>query len=549
MQDYLFTNLLLTLLCSLSLLVLKSAPARLKLYIALFAMICWYIPWHLMQFSTPQANSIQQALSFPTYEFLFAAECVNDCISTNTEFTSAFYEPWFNEQLLSFSALAFVLLLIGAGLLIKDHVKHFYQIKQWKKQSIEQATIWEDLGLTSQAIQVRFLSLPVAGMATGYFKPTIWLGQNLQGDAQIKTALLHELTHIRNRDPFFILLLASLQKLMWFNPILWCLHAYARKQLELSCDSQCASLFPPEEYKNQLIEIMLNKHQRSFHDAHLLGVNNQSSFNVHRIKTLSEDTNMKNRHFLILSFLITTALWISVSNATSKLDDVSSNSDSMKYAMSEADLNNALLMMSDKKFELAHQELLGVSKNMSSFSTDEQAYVWGNLVITCAAVNCSKQNLNGYADNLLKHKHQFSDEKNLISYLSMAHNVSYRNGDYAAADKYFYNIQNLGLPISDNLRFVQSIVKFKQGQSDLSAEILNDLVSNAEAHGQQIDESWLKMLVGTYIKSKNYNKALDAQAKLANTFPSAENDNFLLNLQNTLAAGVAKDIEVSMKDE
>ena len=82
-------------------------------------------------------------------------------------------------------------------------------------------------------------------MLTGLFNPTIVLPHSLalQGDddEQLKSILLHELTHMRRFDIAFKWLSLFACAIHWFNPLVWMLRRELDRICELSCDEAVIS--------------------------------------------------------------------------------------------------------------------------------------------------------------------------------------------------------------------------------------------------------------------------------------------------------------------
>jgi beta-lactamase regulating signal transducer with metallopeptidase domain len=92
-------------------------------------------------------------------------------------------------------------------------------------------------------------------MTTGLIKPIIWLESGQHVVEKIRTIILHELTHIRQHDPYWLWAINLVQRLFWWDPLIWFTVNYVRKQIELSCDEQCQKHLPKGGYQLQLIKL------------------------------------------------------------------------------------------------------------------------------------------------------------------------------------------------------------------------------------------------------------------------------------------------------
>ena len=98
--------------------------------------------------------------------------------------------------------------------------------------------------------------------ATGYFRPEVWIGSKVISPAQIRTALNHELSHIAANDQLTLLLIVVLERLLWWNPLIWWLGKQARRQMEYACDARCKSLMGAKTYRESLAELFLQQRPR-----------------------------------------------------------------------------------------------------------------------------------------------------------------------------------------------------------------------------------------------------------------------------------------------
>lgn len=74
----------------------------------------------------------------------------------------------------------------------------------------------------------------------GWVRPTILLPLDAPAwtEQERQLTLLHELAHVRRRDPWTTLLVPAVQALYWFHPLAWHLTAALRREQELACDDE-----------------------------------------------------------------------------------------------------------------------------------------------------------------------------------------------------------------------------------------------------------------------------------------------------------------------
>lgn len=106
---------------------------------------------------------------------------------------------------------------------------------QWHLSDLKQKmNLKKPIGL----LDSRWVRIP---MVVGWIRPAILLPNNMTrtNSSTIRCVLLHELTHIKRRDPFWNLVLRIVGTLYWFHPLVW----VARKRIvinrEIACDEYC----------------------------------------------------------------------------------------------------------------------------------------------------------------------------------------------------------------------------------------------------------------------------------------------------------------------
>src|ERR1041385_4923041 len=84
----------------------------------------------------------------------------------------------------------------------------------------------------------------------GLFRPRLLLPIGLRerlSSAELRFVLLHELAHLKQQDIAIDWLLAILQTLHWFNPLIHLAFARARAERELARDAMVLSAATPQE--------------------------------------------------------------------------------------------------------------------------------------------------------------------------------------------------------------------------------------------------------------------------------------------------------------
>ena len=72
-------------------------------------------------------------------------------------------------------------------------------------------------------------------MLMGFRRPVILLPADVPAGS-LEAALAHELTHLKHRDTWYMLLMTLARCVHWFNPLVWLMVRVARRDMELYCD-------------------------------------------------------------------------------------------------------------------------------------------------------------------------------------------------------------------------------------------------------------------------------------------------------------------------
>lgn len=72
-------------------------------------------------------------------------------------------------------------------------------------------------------------------MLMGFLHPVILLPEDVPVGS-LEAALAHELTHLKHRDTWYMLLMTLARCVHWFNPLVWLMVRTARRDMELYCD-------------------------------------------------------------------------------------------------------------------------------------------------------------------------------------------------------------------------------------------------------------------------------------------------------------------------
>ena len=110
----------------------------------------------------------------------------------------------------------------------------------------------------------------------GTFRPAIVLPAAMGSWSveEIRSVLLHELTHWRRHDPWIGWLQAIVQAIFWFHPCVWLANSRIRQEREAACDAAVlgGGSVAPQAYGETLLKIVGAARGRSLAEGSLVGV-------------------------------------------------------------------------------------------------------------------------------------------------------------------------------------------------------------------------------------------------------------------------------------
>ncbi len=135
--------------------------------------------------------------------------------------------------ILLWAAGAAVVILITAG----KHLRFLRQANESLPGNTEFLCRWKSSHPLRRAYAIR-VSDQISGPVTcGLIHPRIILPQGMDAsEEEMELILAHEWVHIRRLDLLFQYGLVLCRAIHWFNPLVWLMADYARRDLERSCD-------------------------------------------------------------------------------------------------------------------------------------------------------------------------------------------------------------------------------------------------------------------------------------------------------------------------
>jgi hypothetical protein len=213
-----------------------------------------------------------------------------------------------------------VVFVVGIALFLLRLQKYLATINMLNKNAIHS----KNLTPAGRAYPVKVTQLNTPAIATGLFKPTIWIDANLLQRPELDSVLLHETTHIRQGDIIWLWLICLTESLFWWNPICRLLSAKARQVLELSCDESCFKQLQ-QKYQFDLASLLLTplagSSKQSLAGSPILNIVNSKDFNMQRVKMLNKEKVMKIKHLVILMAAVSVSAVAAVQFSDTKTAD------------------------------------------------------------------------------------------------------------------------------------------------------------------------------------------------------------------------------------
>ncbi len=292
MISYLILHALFSLLLIVLLRLLTTVSPGIKFYLAVLGLGVWLLPLPLLRVPVSSAPEALTAL----YELrVFAAKAPAEVAPMVKEEPGGEVAAPFSFQHLALGAWFGIAVLIWAWGVQRNRAAR----RLLEKRSRNGDFLWRDLGMSTE---IPLSIMPGAGaMTTGLMRPRIWIGEAHLGGSELEALLVHELTHVRQKDNYWILGLFWIDGLFWWNPLVRLLSAKARLYLELRCDRACQRRLGAVVYREALARTLLRTADvRPSPGALAISFISSRRTNMIRIKHIQRSDQMKVRHILTL---------------------------------------------------------------------------------------------------------------------------------------------------------------------------------------------------------------------------------------------------------
>ena len=261
-------------------LTMKLAPPRVLLWICVAGMSAFFVPWSWI------GSGVEVYLS-PRLMNAVDVSYVASHAALRSSAGSFFMYLWIG---------------VAALWLTTTFVRFFLLRRRWRLSAIlgNELASQADAAFSAQLGRTSIYQLPDSSsvFATGYFRPEIWIGSKVTSPGQIQTALNHELSDIAANDQLTLLLIVVLERLLWWNPLIWLLGKQARRQMEYACDARCKSLMGTKTYRDSLAELFLQQQPRKV--ALEVPLGNHSDI-INRLEKIGMTQVLKPNHIVSLA--------------------------------------------------------------------------------------------------------------------------------------------------------------------------------------------------------------------------------------------------------
>ena len=319
MLTWLLINVAISMLALIFISLNASAPHRLRFFAGFFAVAAWLVPWPLLPDLFPV-----NIFSFELWRIERVVEAgsarLTGVIPVIVEMRTT---PTTRGILvLSVLELGFIALtLVGCVLFIWKLVAHRKLLLRLVQRSRDGNWLWARASL-SPACQVGIQREIAGAFSSGLWRPKIWVHEDLAQSPQLATLLRHGVMHIRQHDNWYLLAITLVERLFWWNPLVWCCGRRTRELQELSCDELCQRTDP--DYSEQLAQLMIDSARGGLHRPFslALGANifDSPNPNVKRIELLQRSYPMMKKHILAAALTAFGAV-VAVGLVTAQPDD------------------------------------------------------------------------------------------------------------------------------------------------------------------------------------------------------------------------------------
>ncbi len=263
MIDYLLMGVKVAVIGGLLILMLRGAPAKWRLRVALGTLVLALLPWHLLP-------AIQVEVAAPALAGIAVALPAVEIPDVAAADTAASFSWWLLPGLGGLAALY---------VLVRQH-----RLLALRRLNARRSAAGEWLVPGS-----------MQAAATWFGRPEIWIGADLLASPRLDTVLQHERMHVQLWHPHMACVLTVLRCVFWWHPVVWLLVWVARREMEFECDEACASALGRSRYRADLAELVRDMAPGSVGSPGF-GMARSASLNMRRLRALGREVRADRRH-------------------------------------------------------------------------------------------------------------------------------------------------------------------------------------------------------------------------------------------------------------
>ena len=286
--ETLLTALILSGLAAICLALLPHAPPRLRFAVAIIGLGAWLVPWGSIRIALP-----------PTIAAPFAAPLADNLLIA-AQLESLDLGRGVDAAALLGYALA-AASLVGLALFVGDCLALRRCLRRWRAASRPADELRSLLPpeLARVAAEIRVVAHSGVSAASGYFRPTIWIGDRYTGE-RLRLVVVHEAWHVRGHDPLWLLVVAGVRRAYWWNPLVAHLARRAILMIESTCDHRSAAHFDKQRYIAELASLVLVGATPA---PRLIATARAANLDVQRLRLLGTTLRLRARDVAVVAAL------------------------------------------------------------------------------------------------------------------------------------------------------------------------------------------------------------------------------------------------------
>lgn len=300
-------------LAGIGLMLLPNAPPRVRFVLAIAGLCAWLVPWPWIGIPIPHSYTLP-----PLRASLDGIASFGGTLSTAEALVPDAVIRIAPAALPTGAVVTASVFLIGLALFAGDWLALRRCLRRWRAASRPGDALRERLPaqLRDTAAEIRIVRGSAAAAASGWLRPTVWIGDRYTGQA-LELVLLHEIWHARRRDPVWLTLIAAARRAYWWNPLVAYLARQAVLMLESACDHRCAAGLGKSSYIAQLAALTLGD---ALPQPRLLATARSANLNVQRLRLLGANLRLRVRDYALIATLSAAGATTAAGNVVKVVD-------------------------------------------------------------------------------------------------------------------------------------------------------------------------------------------------------------------------------------